>query len=75
MDWLAQDEALIGIRAKNRTPPRLVFASSAVSDFVRHGNVIGVPVILILLAVFRLVKRSRLARRKYQRATAPEVAA
>ena len=75
VDWLAQDEALIGIRAKNRTPPRLVFANSSVRDFVKHGNIIGVPVILILLAVFRLVKRNRLTRRKYQRATAPEVAA
>ena len=75
VDWLAQDEALIGIRAKNRTPPRLVFTSSAVRDFVKHANVIGVPVILILLAAFRLVKRSRLTRRKYQRTTAPEVAA
>src|SRR5690606_8914794 len=31
VDWLAQDEALIAIRAKNRTPPPLVFET----DFTR----------------------------------------
>jgi ABC-type uncharacterized transport system involved in gliding motility auxiliary subunit len=75
VDWLAQDEALIGIRAKNRQPPALVFSSNGLRDFVKHGNVIGVPVLLILLAVVRLVKRNQLTRRKYQRAAAQEVAA
>ncbi len=75
VDWLAQDEALIGIRAKNRTPPQLVFTSETMRDFVKHGNVIGVPVILVLLAVFRMVKRNQLTRQKYQRLSAREVTA
>ncbi len=75
VDWLAQDEALIGIRAKNRQPPALVFSSNGLRDFVKHGNVIGVPLLLIILAVVRLIKRNQLTRRKYQRATAEEVAA
>ena len=75
VDWLAQDEALIGIRAKNRQPPALVFSSNGLRDFVKHVNVIGVPVLLIILAMVRLVKRNQLTRRKYQRGTAQEVAA
>ena len=75
VDWLAQDEPLIGIRAKNRTPPHLVFSSNTLRDFVKHGNVIGVPILLVILAVLRLVRRNRLTQRKYQRASVPEVAA
>jgi ABC-type uncharacterized transport system involved in gliding motility auxiliary subunit/ABC-type transport system involved in multi-copper enzyme maturation permease subunit len=75
VDWLAQDEALIGIRAKNRTPPPLVFSSNTLRDFVKHGNVIGVPILLVILAVLRLVKRNQLTQRKYQRGSVPEGAA
>ncbi len=69
VDWLAQDDALIGIRAKTRTPPSLVFTSETTRDIVKHGNVIGVPIILVLLAVLRLVKRNQLTRRPYQRSS------
>jgi ABC-type uncharacterized transport system involved in gliding motility auxiliary subunit len=75
VDWLAQDEALIGIRAKNRTPPSLVFSSEGLRDFVKHGNVVGVPILLVIFAVLRLIKRNQLTRRKYRRITDPEVAA
>ncbi len=73
VDWLAQDDALIGIRAKTRTPPSLVFTSETTRDVVKHGNVIGVPVILVLLAVLRLVKRNQLTRRRYRRSSVSEV--
>ncbi len=75
VDWLAQDDALIGIRAKTRTPPSLVFTSERTRDLVKHGNVIGVPVILVLLAVLRLVKRNQLTRRRYHRSSVSEVSA
>ncbi len=75
VDWLAQDDALISIRAKNRTPPPLIFTSEAMRDVVKHGNVIGVPVILVLLAVLRLVKRNKLTRRRYHRSSVSEVSA
>ncbi|MFB3069396.1 MAG: hypothetical protein ACE1ZF_01740 [Gemmatimonadales bacterium] len=75
MDWLAQDDALIGIRAKTRTPPSLVFTSERTRDLVKHGNVIGVPVILVLLAVLRLVKRNQLTRKRYHRSSVSEVSA
>ncbi|MEE8133712.1 MAG: Gldg family protein [Gemmatimonadales bacterium] len=59
VDWLAQDEALIGIRSKNRQPPPLAFESEVVRDFVKWGNVVGVPLMLVLLGAFRLVRRRR----------------
>jgi ABC-type uncharacterized transport system involved in gliding motility auxiliary subunit len=65
VDWLAQDEALIGIRSKNRAPPPLVFASAALRSAVRYGNWIGVPLALILLAVLRLWRRRQITRRVY----------
>ena len=75
VDWLAQDEALIGIRAKNRTPPALAFSSDAKRDFVKHANVIGVPLALVILAVLRFVRRRQLTRQRYSRASIGEVAA
>ena len=66
VDWLAQDEGLASIRAKNRAPPLLAFSSSTVQDLVKNFNVIGVPLILIAIAVVHLLKRGRRARRQYK---------
>jgi ABC-type uncharacterized transport system involved in gliding motility auxiliary subunit len=75
VDWLAQDESLITIRAKDRTPPPLVFSSDLVRDGVKYGNLIGMPVILIAVAGVRLWRRRQLARRPYRAAEpAPEAA-
>ena len=75
VDWLTQDESLIGIRAKNRAPPSLAFSSEAKQDFVKHANVIGVPVLLILLGVLRMLKRRRKTQQRYQRVTVSEAVA
>jgi ABC-type uncharacterized transport system involved in gliding motility auxiliary subunit len=75
VDWLAQDESLIGIRAKNRAPPGLAFSSDAKRDFVKHLNVIGVPVLLILMGVLRMLKRRRQQQQQYQPLTTSEVVA
>jgi len=66
IDWLAQDDALIGIRSKNRAPPPLVFTSAATRSAVKYGNVIGVPVLLVLAGVLRLWRRRQLTRRTYR---------
>jgi ABC-type uncharacterized transport system involved in gliding motility auxiliary subunit len=70
VDWLAQDESLISIRAKERTPPPLVFSSEGLRDTVKYANVGGVPAALILLGALRLMRRRRLADRTYQRPAA-----
>ena len=73
VDWLAQDDAFITIRAKNRTPPKLLFSSPATQDTVKYVNLIGIPIFLMLFAAFRLVRRRRLQRSPY-RAIHPAVA-
>ncbi len=66
VDWLAQDDALIGIRSKNRAPPPLVFTSTTTRSAVKYGNVIGVPVLLMLAGILRLWRRRQTTRRTYQ---------
>jgi ABC-type uncharacterized transport system involved in gliding motility auxiliary subunit len=66
VDWLAQDEALIAIRSKDRRPPALVFSSEATRDTVRYANVIGVPVLVMLAGVLRLLRRRRKTREAWQ---------
>ena len=74
VDWLAQDEALIAIRSKNRAPPQLVFTSAAVRQLVKYGNVIGVPALLIVAGALWLVRRRRATRRTYRPLAAMETA-
>ena len=66
IDWLAQDEALIGIRSKNRAPPPLVFTSATTRTAVKYANVMGVPVLLVLAGVLRLWRRRQTTRRTYR---------
>ena len=65
VDWLAQDTALIGIRAKNREPPPLVFTSATLENFVKYANIIGVPLLLIAWGGMRMWRRKRLAERPF----------
>ncbi len=66
VDWLAQDEALIGIRSKNRAPPQLVFTSATGRDLVKYGNIVGVPALLILAGGLRLWRRRQITRQSYR---------
>jgi ABC-type uncharacterized transport system involved in gliding motility auxiliary subunit len=53
VDWLAQDESLIEIRSKDRTPPPLVFESDFQRSALRWGNTAGVPLLFVLLGLLR----------------------
>ncbi|HLB36805.1 MAG TPA: Gldg family protein [Gemmatimonadales bacterium] len=75
VDWLAQDESLISIRAKVRTPPPLVFSSTTLRDGVKYANVFGVPVLLIVAAAVHLGRRRRLSKRPYRPVEAAGAAA
>lgn len=66
VDWLAQDEALITIRAKNRTPPPLLFATTGLRGAVKYANVVLVPLLVAAWGLLRLLKRRRLAATVYQ---------
>jgi len=65
IDWLAQDEALINIRSKNRTPPGLVFESDTVRSLLKWGNLVGVPLLIVLLGFVRVSGRRRRAEARW----------
>ena len=59
LDWLAQDERLIQIRSKDRTPPPLIFTSDFLQTGFRWGNLVGVPLVFVLIGLARAVDRRR----------------
>jgi len=67
VDWLAQDEALIAIRAKNRTPPPLTFSGPALKQAVKYANLIGLPLAIAFLGLIHTVRRQRRASTPYRR--------
>jgi len=77
VDWLAQDEALIAIRAKNRAPPPLAFSTPVKRGMARYGNMFGVPALIIVVAAVHLLRRKQRYGRPYVPMTpgaAPSVA-
>ncbi|HEX7117767.1 MAG TPA: Gldg family protein [Longimicrobiales bacterium] len=66
VDWLAQDEALISIRAKDRTPPPLVLESEAQQAALKWGNLLGVPLLFIVGGALRVASRRRLSGRSWE---------
>jgi ABC-type uncharacterized transport system involved in gliding motility auxiliary subunit len=73
VDWLAQDEALIAIRSKDRSPPRLMFQSAPEREGVKYFNLIGLPFLVALFGAARLIRRRRRTREPYRPlVTAPE---
>lgn len=75
VDWLAQDEDLIAIRAKTRAPPPLAFTSPVKRGLVRYGNLIGIPALVIAVGVAHLWRRRRKTGQPYVPATMAEGAA
>lgn len=59
VDWLGQDEILIGIRSKNAAPSKLVFSSDATKNFVRYFNNIGIVLLIALYGFYRLTMRRK----------------
>jgi ABC-type uncharacterized transport system involved in gliding motility auxiliary subunit/ABC-type transport system involved in multi-copper enzyme maturation permease subunit len=61
IDWLAQDDALIAIRSRDRRPPRLIFSSPTLQQGVKYANLVLLPLIVGLFGVVHLVGRRRRA--------------
>ena len=61
IDWLAQEEALINIRSKDRTPPQLAFQSDASRNVLKWGNLVGVPLLFSIVGMARVTGRRRRA--------------
>jgi len=66
VDWLAADEALIGIRSKQRSAPPLLYESAGVRDAARYLTLVGVPLLFVLVGIARLLRRRRLAGRPWE---------
>jgi ABC-type uncharacterized transport system involved in gliding motility auxiliary subunit len=66
IDWLAQDEALIDIRSKNRTPPAIVLTSDFQAALLKWGNLLGVPLLFVVGGVLRVTGRRRRAESRWQ---------
>ena len=66
IDWLAQDEALIAIRSRDRRPPPLVYSSAAVREGVKYANVILLPVLIMLGGTIHLLRRRRQSQQPYR---------
>lgn len=65
IDWLAQDEALINIRSKNRMPPSLIFESEGMQSLLKWGNLIGLPLVIVLFGFLRVTGRRRRAEARW----------
>jgi ABC-type uncharacterized transport system involved in gliding motility auxiliary subunit len=71
VDWLAQDESLIQIRSKLRRSPPLLYSSEVVRDAAKYGNLIGVPLLFVLVGALRLARRRRLQTATYRSPGSP----
>lgn len=74
VDWLAQDDALIGIRSKNRSPPALAFESDTGRNALKWGSLVGVPVLFILFGFVRVTQRATRAERRWNEGAGADAA-
>lgn len=65
VDWLAQDEALISIRSKDRTPPPLALESDFAKNALKWGNLVGIPLFFCLAGALRVTGRRARAERRW----------
>ncbi len=66
VDWLAQEESLASIRSKVVTSRDLLFTSSAHKNAVQYVNIVGVPVLLVLVGAVLFLRRRQLTLRRYE---------
>ena len=60
-----QDDALIGIRSKDRAPPALAFESDTGRNALKWGSLIGVPALFMLFGFVRVTQRATRAERRW----------
>lgn len=65
IDWLTQDDSLATVRAKGASARPLVFDSDMHRNLVQYGNIIGLPVLFILLGTLRYLVRRRVMGKVY----------
>ena len=67
IDWLAQEDALASVRDKVVSTRQLLFSSKSHQELVRYANVVGVPVLFVIIGFVRFVIRRSVTRRSYTR--------
>ena len=70
IDWLAQDESLIRIRSQDRTPPTFVFTSDYGKLMLKWVNLVGIPLLFVLIGVYRVTGRKRRAESRWKEVVA-----
>ena len=59
VDWLAQEDTLAAVRSKVVTSRDLLFTSATHKNVAQWGNVAGVPLLIVVIGLFRSVRRRR----------------
>ena len=59
VDWLAQEDTLAAVRSKVVTSRDLLFDSATHKNVAQWGNVVGVPLLIVVIGLFRSVRRRR----------------
>lgn len=62
IDWLAENEDLISIRAKTASSRPLTFTSQDEQTMVQYGIMIGIPLLAVLFGAVRLFLRRQKTR-------------
>jgi ABC-2 type transport system permease protein len=63
LDWLSQNEALLSIRTKNSRPAQLIWDSPTKQAVIKWGNIVGVPVVIVLFGAVWVLRRRRRSRK------------
>ena len=67
VDWLAQEDALASIRNKVVSSRQLLFESSTHKEVARFANVLGVPLLFVVIGLVRFIVRRGVTLRTYSR--------
>ena len=67
IDWLAQEDTLATIRSKVTSTRRLDFTSSSQQNLVQYSNIVGAPLVFVVIGMFRFVRRRATIRKVYGR--------
>ena len=67
IDWLAQEDALASVRNKVVSSRQLLFSSTTHQEVVKYANVVGVPVLFVIIGFVRFIIRRSVTLRSYSR--------
>ena len=70
VDWLAQEDTLAAVRSKIVTSRDLLFDSATHKNIAQWGNVAGVPLLIVVIGLFRSIRRRRFGFTMYGQARA-----